>query len=121
VPAAAAPGRLRAAVGEAGDGVVLALGPGSLALVGDGASPGADAPGLGADAPSPGAGDGALPGRVVTSGFRRGVVETVVDVVGVGEVTVVVPSGALLGEALPTPGTEVRVRPDPAAIAVVPD
>ena len=66
--------------------------------------------------------DGTLAGTVVSSGFRRGVVETVVDVDGVGEVTVVEPSGAFLSatSALPTPGDQLRLRPDPAAIAVVP-
>ena len=79
---------------------VLALGPGSL---------------LRDDA-------GTLAGTVVSSGFRRGVVETVVDVDGVGEVTVVEPSGAFLSvaSALPGPGDRLRLRPDPAAIAVVP-
>jgi thiamine transport system ATP-binding protein len=81
------------------DGVVLALGPGSL-LRDD---------------------DGALAGRVVGSGFRRGVVETVVDVADVGEVTVVEASRAYLtGAPLPAPGDRVRLRPDPAAIAVLP-
>jgi thiamine transport system ATP-binding protein len=105
VPVGAAPPGLADAVGDAdalaGDGVVLALGPGSLHR----------------------ADDGALPGRVVASGFRRGVVETVVEVDGVGQVTVVEPSGAYLGgatTALPAPGDRVRLRPDPAAIAVVP-
>jgi len=81
---------------------VLALGPGSL---------------LRDDAL-----DGTLAGTVVSSGFRRGVVETVVDVDGVGEVTVVEPSGAFLSvaSALPGPGDRLRLRPDPAAIAVVP-
>ena len=79
---------------------VLALGPGSLVRDDD----------------------GALVGTVVSSGFRRGVVETVVDVDGVGEVTVVEPSGAFLSvaSALPGPGDRLRLRPDPAAIAVVP-
>ena len=77
---------------------VLALGPGSLVRDDD----------------------GALAGTVVGSGFRRGVVETVVDVDGVGEVTVVEPSGAHLSVARPTPGERLRLRPDPAAIAVVP-
>jgi thiamine transport system ATP-binding protein len=93
-----APGA-RGLVGEARDDVVLALGPGSL---------------LRAD-------DGVLVGRVVGSGFRRGVVETVVDVDGVGEVTVVEASRAYLtGVALPSPGDRVRLGPDSAAIAVLP-
>src|SRR5450830_1327346 len=81
-------------------GGVLALGPGSLVRDDD----------------------GALAGTAVSSGFRRGVVETVVDVDGVGEVTVVEPSGAFLSvaSALPGPGDRLRLRPDPAAIAVVP-
>jgi thiamine transport system ATP-binding protein len=68
------------------------------------------------------AADGPLTGRVVRSGFRRGVVETVVAVDGVGELTVVQPSGAFLAAstALPAPGDGVRLAPDPAAIAVVP-
>jgi len=48
-------------------GAVLAIGPGALEI----------------------ADDGPLGGRVVASGFRRGVTETTVDVDGVGEVTVV--------------------------------
>ena len=65
---------------------------------------------------------GTLAGTVVSSGFRRGVVETVVDVDGVGEVTVVEPSGAFLSasSALPALGDRLLLRPDPAAIAVVP-
>ncbi len=113
VPVADAPAALLAGVGagvpvgaEAPDAVtpaaagVLALGPGSLRA----------------------AADGALVGRVVTSGFRRGVVETEVDVDGVGRLTVVQPSGAFLAAsaALPAAGDEVRLTPDPAAIAVVP-
>jgi thiamine transport system ATP-binding protein len=86
-------------VGEVRDGVVLALGPGSL-LRDD---------------------DGALSGRVVGSSFRRGVVETVVEVDGVGEVTVLEASRAYLtGVALPVAGDRVRMCADPAAIAVVP-
>jgi thiamine transport system ATP-binding protein len=79
---------------------VLALGPGSLVRDDD----------------------GALAGTAVRSGFRRGVVETAVDVDGVGEVTVVEPSGAYLSvaSALPVPGDRLRLRADPAAIAVVP-
>ena len=88
-----------ALAGETRDDVVLALGPGSL-LRDD---------------------DGALTAQVLGSGFRRGVVETVVDVEGVGEVTVVEPSRAYLtGAPLPAPGARLRLRPDPAAIAVVP-
>jgi len=85
-------------------GAVLALGPGSLVRDDDGALA------------------GTLVGTVVSSGFRRGVVETVVRVDGVGEVTVVEPSGAFLSatSALPAPGDRLRLRPDPAAIAVVP-
>ena len=98
---------------RADDDVVLAIGPGSL---------------LRAD-------DGVLTGRVVGSGFRRGVVETLVDVDGIGQVTVFEPSRAYLtgaaqghvsgsgpvpASALPAPGDRVRLRPDPAAIAVVP-
>ena len=81
-------------------GAVLALGPGSLVRDDD----------------------GTLAGTVLSSGFRRGVVETVVHVDGVGEVTVVEPSGAFLSasSALPAPGDRLRLRPDPAAIAVVP-
>ncbi len=82
------------------DAAVVALGPGSLVR----------------------ALDGGLVGRVVGAGFRRGLVEAVVDVAGVGEVTVVEPSGgyAAASEALPVAGDEVRLRADPAAIAVVP-
>lgn len=109
VPAPGAPAGLIDAFDERpGDGVVLALGPGSL-LRDD---------------------DGALVGQVRGSGFRRGVVETTVDVVGIGEVTIVEPSRAYLAGAAPTdlvapiplpgPGDGVRLRPDPAAIAVVP-
>jgi len=99
VPVATAPAPVADAVGAA-EGV-LALGPGSLL----------------ADA------DGPLPGRVVSSGFRRGVVETEVDVAGVGRLTVVQPSGAFhaASAALPAPGDEVRLTPDAAAIAVVPE
>jgi len=101
-----APGRPTDPARQAGllHGAVLALGPGSL---------------LRDDA---GALAGTLAGTVVSSGFRRGVVETVVDVEGVGELTVVEPSGAFLSatSALPTPGDRLRLRPDPAAIAVVP-
>ncbi len=80
----------------------LALGPGSLVR----------------------AADGALVGRVVSAGFRRGVTELVVDVEGLGEVTVVEPSGVDAAEGVvgpPDPGSAVRLRPEPAAVAVVPD
>lgn len=96
VTAARADGALR----PGGPGGVLALGPGSLAV----------------------AADGPLAGRVVSSGFRRGVVETEVDVDGVGRLTVVQPSGAFLAAsaALPAAGDQVRLAPEPDAIAVVP-
>ena len=96
VEADRAPQALRAGIAA---GAVLALGPGSLHRDDD----------------------GALAGRVVGASFRRGVVETVVDVDGVGEVTVVEPSGGYLaGGMLARSGDRVRLRPDPAAIAVVP-
>nr|WP_283253342.1 ABC transporter ATP-binding protein [Actinotalea sp. K2] len=80
-------------------GRVLALGPGSL---------------LRAD-------DGAVTGVVRSAGFRRGVVELVVAVEGVGELTVVEPSRGLLGDAhRPEPGDQVRLRADPAAVAMLP-
>ena len=50
--------------------------------------------------------DGVLGGRVVAAGFRRGVTETVVDVDGVGEVTVVDHAPA---PVIREPGTEVRL------------
>lgn len=98
VPVADAPVAVADAVGAVAG--TLALGPGSLL-----ASP-----------------DGPLVGRVATSGFRRGVVETEVDVDGVGRLTVVQPSGAFhaASAALPAVGDEVRLAPDAAAIAVVP-
>lgn len=71
-----------ALLGEA-DGV-LAIGPGALTI----------------------ADDGVLPGRVVAAGFRRGVTETVVDVEGVGEVTVL---DRAPDPVLREPGTEVRL------------
>ena len=77
---------------------LLALGPGSLHL----------------------ADDGALRGTVRSAGFRRGVVETEVEVAGIGPVTVVEPSGAAAVVGLPAHGAVVRLAPDPAAIAVVP-
>lgn len=109
VPVADAPAVLVAAMagaepgaaGRAGEpGAVLALGPGSLVR----------------------SGDGGLTGRVVSAGFRRGLVESVVDVAGVGVVTLVEPSGGYAAAAagLPVPGEAVRLRPDAAAIAVVP-
>lgn len=63
---------------------VLAVGPGALVV----------------------ADDGRLAGRVVASGFRRGVTETVVDVPGMGEVTVVDRSAV---PVVREPGTEVRL------------
>lgn len=109
VPVGDAPATLAGAVAAVGadgaarpggPGGVLALGPGSLAV----------------------AADGPLAGRVVSSGFRRGVVETEVDVDGVGRLTVVQPSGAFLAAsaALPAAGDQVRLAPEPDAIAVVP-
>ena len=101
VPVARAPRALAEAAAVAGaEGDLLALGPGSLAM----------------------APDGPLVGRVVASGFRRGVVESEVDVDGVGRLTVVQPSGAFLTAtaALPAAGDAVRLAPDPAAVAVVP-
>lgn len=79
----------------AATGAVFALGPGSLHR----------------------ADDGPLAGTVRAAGFRRGVVEVVVDVDDVGEVTLVEPSAAV--QELPEPGARVRLRADPAAIAVV--
>ncbi len=64
---------------------------------------------------------GPLAGVVVASGFRRGVVETVVDVAGVGQVTVVEPSGGYLARDLPAPGAQVRLRADAGAVAVIED
>ena len=64
---------------------------------------------------------GEVEGRVVAAGFRRGVVETVVDVPGVGHLTVVEASqGPRAAEALPAPGETLRLAADGAAIAVVP-
>lgn len=76
----------------------LALGPGSLVLDDD----------------------GPLAGTVVSAGFRRGVVEVVVDVADVGRVTVVEPSAGPSQAGLPEAGTVLRLRLDPAATAVVP-
>jgi thiamine transport system ATP-binding protein len=83
--------------GIAGAGNLVALGPGSL--VRDDHGP--------------------LSGTVEAAGFRRGVVEMTVDVDGVGRVTVVEPSAGPSAEGLPPPGTPVRLRPDPSAVAVV--
>ncbi len=66
------------------DDVVLAVGPGALVI----------------------ADDGRLAGRVVASGFRRGVTETVVAAPGLGEVTVVDRSAV---PVVREPGTEVRL------------
>jgi len=63
---------------------VLAIGPGALEI----------------------ADDGPLGGRVVASGFRRGVTETTVDVDGVGEVTVV---DHAADPVLREPGTPVHL------------
>lgn len=79
---------------------------------------------------------GPITAEVVSAGFRRGVIELVVDVAGIGRLTVVEPSGAYAGEpagqdagvtagrerpstSLPAVGSRVRLVPDPAAIAVV--
>ena len=67
---------------------------------------------------------GPITAEVVSAGFRRGVTELVVDAPGIGRVTVVEP--ALAGASgflvpLPLPGAEVRLRRDPAAIAVIRD
>ncbi|MCU1433251.1 MAG: transporter ATP-binding protein [Actinotalea sp.] len=99
--------------GPGAGAVMLALGPGSLTR----------------------ADDGPLRGTVVSAGFRRGVTELVVAVTGVGEVSVVEPSGAYLATgpsssgrpgayrpaaaALPVVGDVLRLRPEPTAIAVV--
>ena len=79
-------------------GTTLALGPGSLRRD-DG---------------------GPLRGAVLGSGFRRGVVETAVDVEGVGEVTVVEPSAGPGLVAAPAVGSLVRLAAQPGAIAVLP-
>jgi len=101
--AAGAVPALDAAV-HAGPGTVLAVGPGSLVL--------ADLPGRGHD-------DDVLRGLVRSVGFRRGVVELVVDVEGIGEVTVVEPSRAPVGIDLPVVGDVVRLAAQPGAIAVI--
>lgn len=95
---ASAPGGAAAGV-RTSSGSVLALGPGSLER----------------------SSDGPLRGRVLRAGFGRGVTEVVVDVEGVGTVTVVEPS-TLAGAArgLPAAGDAVRLRPVPGAIALVP-
>lgn len=87
-----------ALVPDAGPGTTLALGPGSLGR----------------------ADDGPVRGSVVGSGFRRGVVETVVDVDGVGEVTVVEPSAGPGLVAAPPAGSVLRLAAQPGAIAVLP-
>jgi thiamine transport system ATP-binding protein len=86
--------------GAAAGASVVALGPGSLVR---------DEAGL-------------LEGTVVSAGFRRGVVETVVAVDGVGEVTVVERSRGLAAATggLPGAGAVVRLAVDPAATALVP-
>lgn len=106
------------------------VGAGERAVDGSGAASGADGAergpgGPGAFALGPGslerAADGPLRGRVVSAGFGRGVTEVVVDVEGAGRVTVVQPSSlAAAASALPEAGAEVRLRPVPAAVAVVP-
>lgn len=101
--------RPRASTGPgaaAAPGALLALGPGSLVLADD-------------DAPSgrPGASP-ALVGTIVQGGFRRGVVELVVDVPDVGQVTVVAPSAGIQQRS-PSPGTTVRLDARRDAIAVV--
>lgn len=80
---------------------LLALGPGSLVLAG-----------------GPGGHGAALTGTVLQSGFRRGVVELVVEVPDVGQVTVVEPSAGVQLDA-PAPGSTVALRAQPDAIAVV--
>ncbi|WP_225752654.1 ABC transporter ATP-binding protein [Actinotalea sp. Marseille-Q4924] len=93
-----------------GAATLLAVGPGSLVPADD--DP-AEAGGTSAGTPA-----GTLTGTVVQSGFRRGVVEMVVDVPDVGRVTVVVPSSGVQ-HGSPGPGTTVALRPRPEAIAVV--
>lgn len=94
-----APAAVREAVGvgAGGDGC-LALGPGSLV-------------------PDD---DGAVVGTVVAAGFRRGVTELDVDVPQVGRVTAVVPATRADGDAH-RPGAQVRLRVEPAAVAVLPE
>lgn len=93
-------GRALLGGGRADEDRLLALGPGSLVR-----------------ASSAG---GTLTGTVVQSGFRRGVVEMVVDVPDVGRLTVVEPSTGLHLDA-PDPGTTVALEARPDAIAVVGD
>ena len=66
------------------DGAVLAVGPGALRVTDD----------------------GPVAGRVVASGFRRGTTETVVDVLGMGEVTLV---DHTVEPVLRAPGAAVRL------------
>lgn len=104
-------------VGAPGTAVIADTGPSLAGVPGDagsgavGAGSGGGEPGPSDDAVlavGPGAlvvaEDGSATGRVVASGFRRGVTETVVDVVGLGEVTVVDHEPVLR-----EPGTEVRL------------
>ncbi|MBC7291719.1 MAG: ABC transporter ATP-binding protein [Actinotalea sp.] len=110
VPAASPTGRaLLDLVGKQGE--LLALGPGSLTR--DQGPTTAPGPARSTAVPSP-----ALTGTVVTAGFRRGVVELVVDVDGVGRVTLVEPSAGTHLDA-PAPGTVVTLHARPEAIAVV--
>ncbi|MBX9243981.1 ABC transporter ATP-binding protein [Actinotalea ferrariae] len=102
----------------------MADGPTSAISPGEGAG-GAPASGGGTFALGPGsverADDGPLTGRVVSAGFGRGVTEVLVDVDGVGLVTVVEPSSlASAARGLPPAGRSARLRPVPDAIAVVP-
>jgi thiamine transport system ATP-binding protein len=95
-----------APAGAAPRGPLLAVGPGSLVLADEDAPPGPRGPG----AP--------LVGTVVQSGFRRGMVEIVVDVPDIGRVTVVVPSAGVQQRS-PSPGTTVPLRARQDAVAVV--
>lgn len=107
--------------------------PGSAAwraLGGSGAGAGAD-PGTGAGAAGsrtlavgPGslevADDGPLTGVVRQAGFRRGVVELLVAVEGLGEVAVVERTGGRTGTGdLPRPGAAVRLRAVEGGVAAV--
>ncbi|HMO10686.1 MAG TPA: hypothetical protein PKB06_04100, partial [Actinotalea sp.] len=84
--------------GRADRALALAVGPGSLEV----------APG------------GPLHGVVRQAGFRRGVVELVVDVAGLGEVTVVERLEGRVGvDDLPHAGEAVRLRPLPGGVAAV--
>lgn len=96
-------------------GTLLALGPGSLGRVQDDDGAGRPHAAEGTEGTE---GAGTLSGVVVTAGFRRGVVELVVDVDGVGRVTVVEPSTGVRPDT-PAPGTGVRLRARPDALAVV--